>query len=251
MKVILHKRFYEAYTGDPAAAPGRIEAIVQELRGTFDFIEPGPASERDLERVHGRSHIQSVRQEGPVYEMGLLAAGGAIRAAETAFEGEPAFGLIRPPGHHASPHSCWGFCYFNNIAIALKKLMAEGKIRKALILDFDLHYGDGTANTFKGSQDVLYAHPEGPNRDLFLKDLQKALQTEKAYDLLAVSAGFDRHEEDWGGLLQTGDYFNIGKWVKEVSLERCQGRRFGVLEGGYNHDVLGRNVKSFLQGLTD
>jgi acetoin utilization deacetylase AcuC-like enzyme len=251
MKVIFHQLFYDAYTADPAAAPGRMEAMVRELGREFEFAEPEPVSEKDLERVHGRTHIQSVKQEGPVYEVGLLAAGGAILAAETAFEGEPAFGLIRPPGHHASPHSCWGFCYFNNIAVAVKRLMAEKKIQKALILDFDLHYGDGTANTFSGSQDVIYAHPEGSNRDLFLKDLQKALQTEKAYDILAVSAGFDRHEEDWGGLLKTEDYFSFGKWVKESSLKHCKGRRFGVLEGGYNHAVLGRNVKSFLQGLTD
>ena len=251
MKVIFHPRFYEVYAGDPAAAPGRMEATVKELGGTFEFVEPEPASERDIERVHGRSHIQSVRQEDLVYEIGLLAAGGAILASKMAFEGQPAFGLIRPPGHHASPHSCWGFCYFNNIAIAIKRLIHDGKIRKALILDFDLHFGDGTANTFQGSQDVIYSHPEGSNRDPFLKDLQQALQTEKAYDILAVSAGFDRHEEDWGGLLKTEDYFDIGKWVKESSLQHCRGKRFGVLEGGYNHAVLGRNVRRFLQGLMD
>ena len=251
MKVIFHPRFYEVYAGDPAAAPGRMEAIVRDLEGTFELMEPEPASERDIERVHGRSHIQSVKQEDLVYEIGILAAGGAILASEMAFEGQPAFGLIRPPGHHASPHSCWGFCYFNNIAIAIKRLIHDGKIRKALILDFDLHFGDGTANTFQGSQDVIYSHPEGSNRDPFLKDLQQALQTEKAYDILAVSAGFDRHEEDWGGLLKTEDYFDIGKWVKESSLQHCRGRRFGVLEGGYNHAVLGRNVRRFLQGLMD
>ena len=251
MKVIFHPRFYEVYTGDPASAPGRMEAIVKQLKGKFEFIEPEPASERDVERVHGRDHIQSVKQEDRVYELGLLAAGGAIAAAELAFGGEPAFGLIRPPGHHASPHSCWGFCYFNNIAIAMKRLLSEGKIKRALVLDFDLHYGDGTANTFSRSTEVTYSHPEGSNRDLFLKDLQRTLQTEKEYDILAVSAGFDRHEEDWGGLLRTEDYFNIGKWVKESSLQHCQGRRLGVLEGGYNHAVLGRNVARFLQGLMD
>jgi acetoin utilization deacetylase AcuC-like enzyme len=251
MKVIFHQRFYETYTTDPAAAPGRMEAIVRQLEGKYDFIEPEPSSERDLERVHGRSHVQSVKQEDLVYEIGLLAAGGAILAGELASRGEPAFGLIRPPGHHASPHSCWGFCYFNNIAIAIKKLISKGKIQKALILDFDLHYGDGTANAFSGSKDVVYSHPEGSNRDLFMKDLQKTLQTEKGYDILAVSAGFDRHEEDWGGLLKTEDYFNIGKWGKESSLQHCQGRRFAVLEGGYNHAVLGRNVDRFLQGLMD
>ena len=251
MKVIFHPRFYEVYTQDPAAAPGRMEAIVKKMEGEFEFVEPGPASERDLERVHGRQHIQSVKGDPVVYEIGCLAAGGAIMAAETAFEGQPAFGLIRPPGHHASPHSCWGFCYFNNIAIALKKLIGEKKIKSALILDFDLHYGDGTANTFSGSKTVSYFHPEGTDRETFLKGFQRCLQTERQYEIIAVSAGFDRHEEDWGGLLKTEDYFSIGRWVRESSLENCSGRRFGVLEGGYNHSVLGRNVKSFLEGLSD
>ena len=251
MKVIFHPRFYEVYTSDPAAASGRMEPMVKALEREFEFIEPGPASDRDLERVHGRSHIQEVKADPLVYEIGCLAAGGAILAAEMAFEGHPAFGLIRPPGHHASPHSCWGFCYFNNVAIAIKKLLIEERIKGALILDFDLHFGDGTANTFKGVKEVLYLHPEGSHREAFLSDLKRSLEIEKNYDIIAVSAGFDRHEEDWGGLLKTEDYFQIGEWVKEASLQRCQGRRFGLLEGGYNHSVLGRNVKSFLQGLRD
>ena len=251
MKVIFHKRFYEVYTHDPAASPGRMEAIVNTLKGKFEFVEPGPASEKDLERVHGRTHIQHVKGDPLVYEIGCLAAGWAIQAAEMAFKGQPSFGLIRPPGHHASPHSCWGFCYFNNVAIAVKKLISEEKVRKALILDFDLHYGDGTANTFSHSNEVGYFHPEGTNRLAFLKEVEKSLQSKTAYDIIAVSAGFDRHEEDWGGLLTTEDYFTIGQWVKEHALTRCQGRRFGVLEGGYNHSVLGRNVRSFLQGLSD
>ncbi len=251
MRVIFHPRFYEVYTSDPAAAPGRMEPMVNALEKEFEFVEPAPALERDLERVHGRNHIQSVKSEPQVYELGILAAGGAILAAETALEGEPSFGLIRPPGHHASPHSCWGFCYFNNIAVAIKKLMSEAKIKSALILDFDLHFGDGTSNTFSGFQSVSYFHPDGTRREEFLEEVKRSLQTEKPYDMIAVSAGFDRHEEDWGGLLKTEDYFTIGKWCKEASLERCQGRRFGVLEGGYNHSVLGRNVKSFLHGLRD
>jgi acetoin utilization deacetylase AcuC-like enzyme len=251
MKVIFHPRFYEVYTSDPAAAPGRMEAIVKALGKEFEFIEPEPARERDLERVHGRQHIQSVKSEPQVYEVGILSAGGAIQAAEIAFEGQPAFGLIRPPGHHASPHSCWGFCYFNNIAVAVKKLLHEEKINRAFILDFDLHYGDGTANTFSGARSVTYFHPEGAHRQAFLNLIQQALGREKEYDIIAVSAGFDRHDEDWGGLLKTEDYRLIGEWAKVFSLENCQGRRFAVLEGGYNHSVLGNNVKSFLQGFTD
>jgi acetoin utilization deacetylase AcuC-like enzyme len=238
LKVIFHRRFYEIYTSDPAAAPGRMEPVVKALEKEFEFIEPGPASEGDLGRVHGKNHIQSVKKDSQVYEVGLLAAGGAILAAEMAFEGQPAFGLIRPPGHHASPHSCWGFCYFNNIAIALKKLLGEGMIK-------------GTSNTFSESSSVSYFHPEGNRREGFLEEVKRCLQTQKSYDIITISAGFDRHEEDWGGLLKTEDYFKIGKWAKEASLERCLGRRFAVLEGGYNHSVLGRNVKSLLQGLSD
>jgi acetoin utilization deacetylase AcuC-like enzyme len=251
LKIVFHHRFYEFYALDPAAALGRMEPMVKALEEEYEFLEPEPASEVDLQRVHGREHIQSVKNEPLVYEIGRLAAGGAILAARTAFEGEPAFGLIRPPGHHASPHSSWGFCYFNNIAIALKKLISDGEIHKSLILDFDLHYGDGTANTFGNTPDVRYFHPEAPERNAYLENLQRCLQDGKGIDLVAVSAGFDRHEEDWGRLLKTDDYFRIGEWVKDFAMENCSGRRFAVLEGGYNHSVLGGNVKSFVQGFSD
>ena len=251
MNVIFHKRFYEVYAHDPAATPGRMEAIVSTLEGEFEFVEPEQASDRDIERVHGREHVRSVKGDSLLYEIASIAAGGAILAGEMAFQGLPAFGLIRPPGHHASPHSCWGFCYFNNVAIAIKKLLSAGKIKSALILDFDLHFGDGTSNTFAGSHEVTYVHPGGGSREAYLKDLQGSLHADKRYDIIAVSAGFDRHEDDWGGMLKTDDYLSIGKWVKEFSIKNCQGRRFGVLEGGYNHSVLGRNVKSFLQGFND
>jgi acetoin utilization deacetylase AcuC-like enzyme len=98
---------------------------------------------------------------------------------------------------------------------------------------------------------VIYSHPEGRDRETFLKEVERGFQTKRPYEIIAVSAGFDRHEEDWGGLLKTEDYFTIGTWAKTYSLQRCQGRRFSVLEGGYNHSVLGTNVKRFLQGLRD
>ena len=249
MKVVWSEKFIESYTMDPAAASGRMEAIMDVIRDKVAFVEAKPASEEDIAACHTKYHIEHIRQIG-IYEIAALAAGGAIQAAEIGMK-EPCFGLIRPPGHHASANSCWGFCYFNNIAIAIKKLLSEEKIKSALILDFDLHYGDGTSNTFDGFPSVSYFHPEGTRREGFLEQVKRCLQTETPYDIIAISAGFDRHEEDWGGLLKTEDYFTIGKWAKEASLERCQGRRFGVLEGGYNHSVLGRNVKSFLQGLSD
>jgi acetoin utilization deacetylase AcuC-like enzyme len=96
--------------------------------------------------------------------------------------------------------------------------------------------------------EVTYCHPEGVSNEHFVNSVSEFLRNAKA-DIIAVSAGFDRHERDWGGLLKTEDYQTIGKMVKEFAQRVCQGRRFGVLEGGYNHDVLGANVKALLDGM--
>jgi acetoin utilization deacetylase AcuC-like enzyme len=251
MKIIFHERFYEVYTADPAAAAGRVEAIVEALGNDFEFVKPPAASEEDLALVHMPDQVQRVKRSKHIYEIGMLSAGGAILAAELAWEGDPAFGLIRPPGHHASPDSCWGFCYFNNIAIAVKKLMKKGRVKKALILDFDLHFGDGTENSFQGLPQVVYFHPEGSDGQEFVAQVQRRFEQAKDFDILAVSAGFDRHVEDWGGLLTTEHYGTIGSLIKTYSQKLCQGRRFAVLEGGYNHSVLGPNVRAFLEGMKD
>jgi len=249
MKVIFHERFYEVYTADPAAAAGRMEAIVAALGKDFEFKTPLAASDKDLGLIHTPRHIESVKRDKEVYEVAVLSAGGAIQASDLAWEGEPAFGLIRPPGHHASPDSCWGFCYFNNISVAVQRLMKQGKVNKALILDFDLHFGDGTENSFFGNSSVDYFHPEGSSGQEFVRTIQRHLDRGSKFDILAVSAGFDRHVEDWGGLLETQDYREIGSLVKIYSQKICQGRRFGVLEGGYNHEVLGHNVRAFIEGM--
>lgn len=249
MKVVYHERYRRVYTADPAATSGRIESIYDELYGRFDFVKPQPADEEDLKLVHGEGHINWVKRHQLTYEIAVLAVGGAIKAAELAIEGEPAFGLIRPPGHHASRDSSWGFCYFNNIAISIERLRRENKIEKAFVVDIDLHYGDGTANIFSGVPQVSYFHVEGISREEYLDSLVGRLATAKACDVIAVSAGFDRHERDWGGLLKTEDYETIGKMVRECAEEICDGRRYAVLEGGYNHRVLGENVKSLLLGM--
>ena len=250
MKVIFHKKYTEVYAYDPAAEPGRMEAICRALGGTFEFEEPIPATDADLELCHTNVHIEYVRQHNPsAYTAGKLAVGGAIKAAELAYDGEPTFGLIRPPGHHASPSSCWGFCYFNNLAISIKRLLKKEKVKSAVVLDIDLHYGDGTANIFSGSPEVTYFNPEGYNRKEFMETLARDLEGVKDYDIIAISAGFDRHESDWGRLLKTQDYQKIGELVKAHSLRNCDGRRYGLLEGGYNHEVLGDNVRALLEGL--
>jgi len=249
MKVVFHERFYEEYASDPAAAEGRMEAIVRVLGRDFEFLSPKPASEKDLALVHSQDQIERIKRSRHTYEVALLSVGGAILASQIAWKGDPAFGLIRPPGHHASLDSCWGFCFFNNIAIAVKKFLKEKKVKNALILDFDLHFGDGTENAFQGIPEVEYFSPPGAYGQEYIDSIEKRLERISEYDILAVSAGFDRHVDDWGGFLETEDYRKIGDLVKHYALKHCQGRRLGVLEGGYNHDVLGQNVRAFLEGM--
>mgnify|MGYP005838963205 CR=1 FL=1 len=243
MKVIFHDMFKHVYDYDPAAAPGRMEAIVDELQGLYEFIEPQPAEEKDLLLVHLKSHVDWVRiHYRHIYEIAALSAGGAIKAAELAVTGEPAFALIRPPGHHASPGSSWGFCWFNNIAVAVEKLRQKKAVNKALIVDFDLHFGDGTDNIFKDVPEVLYYH-------LYSIDgLEKTLNHCRDYDIVAVSAGFDSHKDDWGYLLTTDDFKTIGKMIAGHARKFYGGKFFTVLEGGYNHQILGKNVKALLDG---
>jgi len=248
MKIIYHPRYAEVYVHDPAAEPGRMECILRELEGKYDFIEPKEASIDDLRLVHTERHIDLVKSRFDAYDMAILSAGGAIKAAQVAFDGEPAFGLIRPPGHHAGADNLWGFCYFNNIAIALEKLRKEKLIQRAFILDFDLHYGDGTASIF-ARDGVKYFQLQTSDSAGLLEEIRQRLDAEKDYHILAVSAGFDRHIEDWGRRLTTDDYRTIGQMVKEAADKNCQGRTFAVLEGGYNQDVLGKNVAAYLEGL--
>lgn len=247
--MVYHKRYNEVYSSDPAAKAGRIESVYKELYGHFGFVQPVPADEEDLRLVHTQSHVDSIKRR-ELYYNALLAVGGAIEASELAMGGESAFGLIRPPGHHASPSSCWGFCFFNNVAVSIEKLRKAGKINKACIVDIDLHYGDGTANIFASNSEVSYYHMPGGSRGEQLEKLSEYLTDKKGYEILAVSAGFDRHEKDWGGTLQTKDYEEIGKMVRDCAERECNGRRYAVLEGGYNHQVLGKNVKALLKGMS-
>ncbi len=247
MKVVYHEDYNEVYTDDPASAAGRIQAIEMALRGKVTFVTPVTATKEDILKVHTLEHVKSVEREG-VYEIAALAAGGAILAAQIGLI-EPCFAVIRPPGHHASAGSAWGFCYFNNMAIALTKLKREGKIKKAFILDFDLHHGDGNVNILGGKGYVTILNPTAQSRNEYLKSVEVAL-TQTDADMIAVSAGFDNHEADWGGLLKTEDYKYMGNLVHD-NARRSNGSCFGILEGGYNHSVLGRNVLAFIEGLEE
>jgi len=249
VKVVYHPLYEEVYASDPAAKAGRMESITAEVAPHFEMVTPHPAPVDEIALAHSAGHIRHVAGLACAYDMALLAAGGAIKASDLAMGGEPAFALIRPPGHHAGRDHCWGFCYFNNIAVSIARLRKQGAIGTAAILDIDLHFGDGTAGIFERVPDVAYCHPEGRNSREFTDAVSRFLAQTRA-DIIAVSAGFDRHEDDWGRLLKTEDYETLGRLVKECAESVCQGRRFGVLEGGYNHAVLGRNVRAFLEGMS-
>ncbi len=241
MKIVFDESFLEVYTSDPAASPGRLESILQEVQD-YEFVKPEPASDEDVLLVHTLDHLEFVKSMPRIYELAILAAGATIEASQIAFS-EPAFALVRPPGHHASPNSSWGFCYFNNIAISVRKLISEGRINRAVIIDFDLHFGDGTDNTFANDDDVDYFHMPGREIDSITEFLESA-----EFDIIAVSAGFDKHKDDWGKYLETEDYTEIGRILKEFAEEKCEGRRYAALEGGYSTRVLGRNVRAFIEG---
>jgi len=243
LRIVFHEKYFDVYSGDPASTEGRLDRAYKVLKENFEFVQPEPAREEDLLLVHSQAHVSHIEQDTHLFEMASLAVGGAIRASEMALAGEPAFGLIRPPGHHASPNSCWGFCYFNNIAIAIGRLIHAGKISRALIIDFDLHFGDGTCNTFAGDSSVAYHHMgSGPG------ELENFIARTGDFDMLGVSAGFDRGVADWGGTLSDRDYQRIGELLKQFSREKSRARRFAVLEGGYNHAALGASILSFLKG---
>ncbi len=245
MRVIFHDDFLDVYTHDPAASRGRLEAVVDAVRDHVEFEEALPAGQDDIEAVHTKAHIAAVDRQR-LYKISALAAGAAIQSAVIGMN-EPAFGLIRPPGHHASEDSCWGFCYFNNMAVAIEHLKRHGHIETAYILDFDLHYGDGTVNILGGKNYVAIHNPQSDDREFYLREVEAHLAKAQV-DVIGVSAGFDNHRLDWGGVLTTDDYETMGRMVREHA-RRMGAGCFGILEGGYNHSVLGQNVLAFLRGL--
>jgi acetoin utilization deacetylase AcuC-like enzyme len=135
------------------------------------------------------------------------------------------------------------------MAIAVERLRRQGLIQSALILDIDLHFGDGTDRFFSRLPEVEVINIESSRRDQFLFETQNALKVSRDFDIIGVSAGFDTYVKDWGGVLQTDDYRQIGAWVKQAALAGCQGRRFALLEGGYYLPDLGQNCLAFMNGL--
>ena len=244
----------------------------------YEFLEPSPASEEDLLRVHDAEYVWNVKKglvEDPdtpaydnIYEVARLSAGGALMASEA-----NGFSLMRPPGHHAGRSGSAlgvytrGFCYFNNIAIAVKKIN-----QPTLILDIDGHHGNGTQEIFQDNEKVVYVslhrYPHYPGTGVssegncfnyplpancgettFLKTLDKALgiiETKK-FDKVAVSAGFDTYRGDLASLgLTENSYKEIGKKIAFLKKPT-----FFVLEGGYMGEKNGHCIDQLLKGFEE
>jgi acetoin utilization deacetylase AcuC-like enzyme len=244
-----------------------------------------PLSEEPILRVHTREYVDMIKQacltSTPLdrdtavspksWDAALYAVAATIKASEVG-----GFAVVRPPGHHAHPMKAQGFCLFNNITIAVKKLVSEGK--RVLVFDFDGHVGDGTEEFFYCTNRVLYwslhqfpAYPmkgsvdeigDGEGKgytiniqlpiksgdDIYRRAIQKVLPIAKKFapDIVAVSAGFDGHKRD--PLLDldlTVDmYYELG-----VMLRENFSNIFATLEGGYNTEVFPKCVYNFLDGV--
>jgi len=255
MKIIFHKKYFNSrYADDPAASPGRLESImtyISQQEGAYEIIEPSPAGTEDILRAHTKAHFDRIKSDPLLFDISSLAAGGAIMSAQEAYNGNPAFAVIRPPGHHASSNACWGFCFFNNMSISLLKLFAENKIKSAFILDFDLHFGDGNVNILENRNDsfrVNILNPDAANRSTYIDDVEQHMKQLRDIDIFAASAGFDQGVKDWGGLLHAQDYKTLGELMKYYSEKLCNGRRYAIFEGGYYHPDLGKHVHAFCCG---
>lgn len=256
--------------------PQRVKLAHEFLRDKdYEFVEPQPAEEEDLLSVHDGDYLWNLRKgfvEDPdtpaydnVYEFARLSAGGALLAAKIG-----GFSLMRPPGHHAGVFGAAlgvytrGFCYLNNIAIAIKT-----RRRTALILDIDGHHGNGTQEVFQGDPKVVYVslhrHPHYPGTGFksegnclnfplagdigekrYLETLDKALGmvADRSFDGVAVSAGFDTYAGDLASLgLTDNSYREIGKRIASLAKPT-----FFVLEGGYMGEKVGRAIDQLLKG---
>ncbi|MBP7527762.1 MAG: hypothetical protein KA801_07550 [Syntrophorhabdaceae bacterium] len=243
IKTIYSPLFLTDYSTVDSENPDRIEFIHSKIKDIAEFIEPEACTLSDLALCHSESLIKTVARNKEVFDTAILAAGGAMMAAETALR-EPAFALVRPPGHHAGHDFNGGFCFFNNMAIAVKNLLSHDTIENALIVDIDLHYGNGTYDIVRSDPRITFRNIDARSREGFFRDLDEALSDGSSYDILGCSVGFDTYVRDWGGLLYGEDYHRIGS-----SLVTANRRLFCVLEGGYYIADLGTNAQFLLNGI--
>jgi len=293
MKIFYSPRFLEHDTGwgHPECAM-RLEVILRYLKDSgldFELAEPEPATEKELSLVHDPRYLEQLARpslihtyfpDNPIdertYGIAKLAAGAALGAARASLREGFAFALVRPPGHHAKRVEFGGFCYLNNMAVAAANLLHEKKAKRILIIDFDIHHGNGTQEIFQHERRVFYfsihqradsIYPrtgfESENNEhimnvelpIGVRDgeyLEKFERAGRAFgfkpDVVGVSAGFDSFGKDnCCGQLTRIERSETYRAVGE-SIRRHAGGRpiFAVLEGGYYLDALGENVFNFL-----
>jgi acetoin utilization deacetylase AcuC-like enzyme len=256
--------------------PQRVKAAHDVLQAKgYEFEEPTPANDEEILAVHDADYLFNVKKglvedsDTPayqnIYEFARLSVGGALLASKI-----NGFSIMRPPGHHVGRNGAAlgvytrGFCYLNNIAIAVKESR-----KRTVILDIDGHHGNGTQEIFQGDEKVAYIslhqshnYPGTGNfteencinfaipRDIggkrYIETLDKALSMVNLanFETVAVSAGFDTHLGDLATLgLVEKDYFEIGRRVSLLKKPT-----FFILEGGYVGEKVGLDINSFLKG---
>lgn len=285
-------------------SPRRLEALYAmleepDVRGLYRAVPPRDALREDLERVHDPRYIDLVAstagrsgvsldpdtQTSPrSYEAALQAAGGCLEALDRILSGElrNAFAMVRPPGHHAEASRARGFCLFNNVAVAARYAQARHGISRVMIVDWDLHHGNGSQWSFYEDPTVLYASTHqfpyypgtgafhevgrGPGEGFTVNIPLSTGHGDAEYvgiyrrivaaagrafrpELLIVSAGFDIYDGDpLGGMGVTPAGFGLlARILLEMAEEACGGRVLVALEGGYNLEGLWRGGKAVLQ----
>jgi acetoin utilization deacetylase AcuC-like enzyme len=284
--------------------PARLRAIERRLGAAewlgWDRREAPAASEAELELVHSHRQVETIRElsaggGGAIdadtavgeasFRAALHAAGGAcaMTRALLAGEAETGFCAVRPACHHAEPERAMGFCLFNNVAIAAELAIRELGVERVLIVDWDVHHGNGTVEAFRRRSDVLVAGlhqqgiypgsgsaadtgsgpgtgytvnlpvPAGSDEELWLSLLEGAVLPKAAEfepQLVLVSAGFDAHGDDplAGCRLGAGSYARMAGRLRELARE--QGAPLGaVLEGGYAPAALAESVEATMRAL--
>ena len=298
--------YLEHDTGAHVENSQRLVSIMSHLEETgmkerLISFSPRLASIEEVEMVHAPEYvfrIKGMAENGGgwldpdtvmcprSYEVALYAVGGVLSAVEKVMAGEvdSAFALVRPPGHHATCNRAMGFCIFNNVAIAAKFALANFNIERILIIDFDVHHGNGTQEAFYGDPKVLYfsthQYPFYPGTgwldetgtgegkgytvnfpmaagwgdEQYLRAFNEVLvPVAKKFQpqLILVSAGFDPHWADDIAMMQmsvTG-FAQIAKILKQLAIELCQGHLILTLEGGYNLQVAASGTKAIFDVL--
>lgn len=294
---------HETGVGHPES-PARYDAVMQALSPLADSltrIQPRAAAMDELSLVHTSAYIGIAEREiragrsalstGDTnisehsYEVAVQAVGGVLNAVDAVVSGAAvnAFCCVRPPGHHARPAQGMGFCIFNNIAIAARYAQRHHGIGKVLIVDWDVHHGNGTQDTFYQDGSVFFfsthqwpwypgtgpasetgegagkgttmnrPFPAGSGNEIlaaFREDLRRAADAFKP-ELVLVSAGFDSRRGDPLGdfTLSDDDFASLTTWMLEIAGEHASGRLVSVLEGGYNLSGLASSAAAHVKAL--